>query len=104
MRRLPGHGQLAVVDPVENKTYEITIPTRDDPRKVARASRRPRCRRTSGACSHLWGVENPADPHNPMMDRKGRVWTTSKIREDEPAWCKEGSKNKFAQYYPLHVQ
>jgi hypothetical protein len=25
---------------------------------------------------HVWGSENPADPHNPMMDRKGRLWTT----------------------------
>ena len=51
---------------------------------------------------HLWGLENPADPHNPMMDRKGRVWMTSKIRNEEPAWCREGSSHKFAQYYPLN--
>ena len=36
-----------------------------------------------------------------MMDRKGRVWATSKIRDEEPAFCKEGSSNKFAKYYPL---
>ena len=37
-----------------------------------------------------------------MMDRKGRVWVTSKIRENQdPAWCNEGSRNKFAKYYPL---
>lgn len=96
-----GHGKLSVVDPVENKTYEITIPTRDDPRKVS--SRFPPAAMPSNfwGMRHLWGVENPADPHNPMMDRKGRVWATSKIREDEPAWCKEGSSNKFAKYYPL---
>ena len=96
-----GHGKLSVVDPVENKTYEITIPTRDDPRKVS--SRFPPAAMPSNfwGMRHLWGVENPADPHNPMMDRKGRVWATSKIRENEPDWCKEGSKNKFAQYYPL---
>ena len=50
----------------------------------------------------MWGVENPADPHNPMMDRKGRVWMTSKIRNEEPAFCREGSNQKFAQYYPLN--
>ena len=43
---------------------------------------------------HLWGLENPADPHNPMMDRKGRVWMTSKIRDEEPAWCREGSRQQ----------
>jgi len=96
-----GHGKISAVDPVENKTYEITIPTRDDPRKVS--SRFPPAAMPSNfwGMRHLWGVENPADPHNPMMDRKGRVWNTSKIRENEPDWCKEGSKNKFAQYYPL---
>ena len=36
---------------------------------------------------HLWANPpyNPADPHNPMIDSKGRVWLTSKIRaEPEP--------------------
>ena len=50
---------------------------------------------------HIWGVENPSDPHNPMMDSLGRVWMTSKIRNDQPVWCGEGSDNKFAQYFPL---
>jgi len=37
-----------------------------------------------------------------MMDRKGRVWMTSKIRNEEPAWCREGSNHKFAKFYPLN--
>jgi hypothetical protein len=96
-----GHGRIAVVDPVANTTHEIVIPTRDDPRKVS--SRFPPAAMPSNfwGMRHLWGVENPADPHNPMMDRKGRVWNTSKIRENEADWCKEGSSNKFAKYYPL---
>ena len=36
-----------------------------------------------------------------MLDSKGRVWMTSKIRNEEPAWCKQGSTNKFAEWYPL---
>jgi hypothetical protein len=96
-----GHGKLSVVDPVENKTYEITIPTRDDARKVTSRFPPPAMPSNFWGMRHLWGVENPADPHNPMMDRKGRVWATSKIRDNEPAWCKEGSSNKFAKYYPL---
>ena len=28
----------------------------------------------------LWGPGDPSDPHNPMMDAKGRVWMTSTIR------------------------
>ena len=96
-----GHGKLTVVDPVKNSTYELLIPTRDDPREVS--SRFPPPTRPSNfwGNEHLWGVEHPSDPHNPMMDRKGRVWMTSKIREQEPDWCKQGSENKFAKYYPL---
>lgn len=54
------------------------------------------------------GVEGP---HNPMMDQLGRVWITSTIRAatDQPAFCKEGSSNPFAQFFPMpaagkHVQ
>ncbi len=96
-----GHGRIAVLDPIENSTREIVIPTRDDPRKVSSRFPPPAMPSNFWGMRHLWGLENPADPHNPMMDRKGRVWATSKIREEEAAWCKEGSSNKFAKYYPL---
>jgi hypothetical protein len=96
-----GHGKLTVLDPVENSTHELTIPTREDPRVVQTRFPPPAMPSNFWGMRHLWGVENPADPHNPMMDRKGRVWMTSKIRNDNPAWCREGSNNKFAQYYPL---
>ena len=96
-----GHGKLTVVDPVDNSTYELTIPTREDPRKVSSRFPPPAMPSNFWGMQHIWGLENPADPHNPMMDEKGRVWLTSKIRDDEPAWCKEGASNKFAKYYPL---
>ena len=41
---------------------------------------------------HLWANPpyDPADPHNPMLDSKGRVWMTSKIRSNQdPSWCSE---------------
>ena len=33
--------------------------------------------------ARLWNgpTYDPSDPHNPMMDNKGRVWLTSKIRQ-----------------------
>ena len=97
-----GHGKLTVLDPIENDAYEITIPTREDARQVQSRFPPPAMPSNFWGMKHLWGPENPADPHNPMMDRKGRVWMTSKIRNEEPAWCKEGSSHKFAQYYPLN--
>jgi len=96
-----GHGKLTVLDPIDNSTYELTIPTREDARKVSSRFPPPAMPSNFWGTQHLWGLENPADPHNPMMDRKGRVWMTSKLRNEEPAWCKEGSDNKFARYYPL---
>jgi hypothetical protein len=96
-----GHGKLTVLDPVENDTWEITIPTREDPRIVSSRFPQPAMPSNFWGYEYLWGPENPADPHNPMLDQKGRVWLTTKIRNDEPAWCQEGSDNKFAEYYPL---
>jgi hypothetical protein len=96
-----GHGKLTVLDPIDNDAYEITIPTREDARKVQSRFPPPAMPSNFWGMKHLWGLENPADPHNPMMDRKGRVWMTSKIRNEEPAWCREGSSHKFARYYPL---
>jgi hypothetical protein len=44
--------------------------------------------------------DNPAGPHNPMLDEHGRVWITTTIRASaNPSHCKEG--NKFAEYFPL---
>ncbi len=96
-----GHGKLEVLNPNTNLTYELTIPTLEDPRKISSRFPPPAKPSNFWGMKYLWGTENPADPHNPMMDSKGRVWLTSKVRENEAAWCKQGSDNKFAQYYPL---
>lgn len=98
-----GHGTLNVVDPVTNDSYKMVIPTREDPRVVKTRFPAPGNPSNFWGMEWLWGLENPADPHNPMMGPDGRVWLTSKIRNDEPAWCMEGSKNKYAQYYPLRT-
>ena len=87
-----GHGQLVVLDPNENKTFALDIPTREPREKVP--SRFPAPNRPSlhWGNEHLWANPpyNPADPHNPMLDSKGRVWMTSKIRSNQdPSWCNE---------------
>lgn len=84
------------VDPVRNTTGEVEIPTRDvdlpRPRSVP---------------SPYWGEENiaggPAAPRSGVMDEQGRVYVASTIRaaENQPAWCREGSDNRYAQYFPL---
>jgi hypothetical protein len=101
-----GHGQLVVVDPKENSTYSIDIPTREDKLKVPSRFPKPAVPSLHWGDEHLWANPpyNPADPHNPMLDSKGRVWTTSKIRgREEPKWCNDASLgNKSADWFPLN--
>jgi hypothetical protein len=97
-----GHGQLVVLDQADNSASSIDIPTRDPKDKVP--SRFPAPIRPSffWGDEHLWSNPpyDPADPHNPMIDSKGRVWLTSKIRGNtEPAWCSDPS-NKYADWFP----
>ncbi len=37
------------------------------------------------------------------MDSRGRVWVTARTRapQEQPAFCKDGSINKFAKYFPI---
>jgi len=97
-----GHGALVILDQADNSQYSIDIPERESKDKVP--SRFPSPNRPSffWGNEHLWANPpyNPADPHNPMMDSKGRVWITSKIRgNQEPAWCSDPS-NKYAEWFP----
>ena len=93
--------ELAILDPVTHLATNLKIPLRVDPETVpgmiARSMPEP---------SRFWGEDlvwnDPANPHNPMMDAKGRVWMTSAIRNRaNPDWCKDGSDNPYAQYFPL---
>ena len=91
---------LAVLDPATNSTKMLPIPARVD-RSTMPAS----YSQTYDNPSRLTTLNrfNPVDPHNPMLDSQGRVWYTAHVRNaaDQPAWCKEGSDNKYAQYFPL---
>jgi hypothetical protein len=98
-----GHGTLVMLDPATHRAEEIEIPTRAPRAEVP--SRFPRPNRPSlwWGEEHLWANPpyNPADPHNPMMDGRGRVWLTSKIRPNQdPAWCSDPA-NRFAAWFPL---
>jgi hypothetical protein len=100
-----GHGQLVAMNPKENSTFALDIPTREPREKVP--SRFPAPNRPSlhWGNEHLWGNPpyDPADPHNPMVDSKGRVWMTSKIRANQdPPWCSD-PVNKYADWFPLRT-
>jgi hypothetical protein len=98
-----GHGTLDYVDIKTNTAGSLEIPTRAPRASVP--SRFPKPNRPS----LFWGDEwlwsnppyNPADPHNGMIDSKGRVWMTSKLRPDNnPTWCNDG-KSAYSDWYPL---
>ena len=93
--------ELAILDPVTNLSTNLKVPLRVDPETVPGM-----IARSMPAPSRFFGDEliwnDPANPHNPMMDQKGRVWMTSAIRNrSNPDYCKEGSDNPYAQYFPL---
>ena len=86
---------LAVLDPRENATSLIKIPSNAPPID------------TDTAASPYWGNEKiwqrSADPRSVAMDSHGHVWVTARIRapQEQPAFCKDGSINKFAKYFPM---
>ena len=93
--------ELAILDPVTHVATNLEVPLRADPTTV-----RPMIAGSMQVPSRFYGEEliwnDPANPHNPMMDQKGRVWMTSAIRSRaNPEWCQEGSDNKYARYYPM---
>ncbi len=77
-----GHGTLVVLDPNTNETSEIEIPTRQARAEVPSRFTPPNPPSLWWGSERLWNgpTYNTADPHNPMLDSKGRVWLTSKIR------------------------
>ena len=94
---------LVWVDPNTNEAREVRLPVRDTP---SEGDFRSYIQQNMPNPSLYFADEliwnNPGNPHNPMMDVQGRVWMTHQIRgPGNPAWCREGSTNRFAQYYPL---
>ncbi|MBW2274969.1 MAG: carboxypeptidase regulatory-like domain-containing protein [Deltaproteobacteria bacterium] len=47
--------------------------------------------------------EGSAQPHNPMLDQDGRLWqtTVNRDQEQQPDWCTDGAKNRYARFFPL---
>ena len=89
---------LPVLEPLAHTVTEVTHPVRDPETPSSRSN-------PFGPSAH-WGPEPIWDSrtlaHNPMMDERGRVWFTSRIRPaDNPAFCKQGSDHPSANAFPL---
>ena len=96
-----GNDYLLVTDPNEHHSTMLKIPLRVDRSTV------PSMFRTEGFKAWrdfgeqaVWN--DPANPHNPMLDESGRVWLTTRVRAPEnPDWCLGGSSHPSARYFPV---
>jgi hypothetical protein len=87
-----------VLDPVKHSAAEVKHPVRDP--------KTPSHRADPMAPSPYWGAQpiwdSQTSTHNQMMDEKGRVWATARIRPPEnPDYCKKGSAHPSAKVFPL---
>ena len=77
------------------------------PRSKCRCAipRRPTSKNNGMAPSPYWGEEaiwdSQTSMHNPMMDEKGRVWFTSRVRQSaNPDFCQQGLRSSFGEAVP----
>jgi hypothetical protein len=87
-----------VLDPEKHVASEVKHPVRDP--------QTPSHRRDPMAPSPYWGAEpiwdSQTSTHNQMMDAKGRVWATARIRPAaNPDWCRKDSSHPSAQVAPI---
>src|SRR5262249_22767124 len=89
------HELVFWADPLEPGAGQSPIPTRvplPPARPVAVAS-------PYWGDGVIWDAVGVA--RSGAMDEQGRVWFATKMRpNDNPAYCRAGSSNKFAQYFP----
>jgi hypothetical protein len=89
-----------ILDPVKHKTTRVRMPVRDP--------NTPSSKRNPMLPSPYWGADpiwdSQTSMHNPMLDEKGRVWFTSRVRApDNPAFCKRGSDHPSAKLTPVET-
>jgi hypothetical protein len=91
--------KFPTLNPVTHEVGFIEIPIPDDvPSTIDDPIFQP---------SPYWGNEAIWDSqsvtHNPMMDHLGRVWFTSRVKQNaNPDFCREGSAHPSAQLSPIN--
>ncbi|MGA7348215.1 MAG: carboxypeptidase regulatory-like domain-containing protein, partial [Pseudolabrys sp.] len=96
---------MPILDPKTNKVSFFKMPVRDPEMPVSLGPGHAGTVKPL-ADSPYWGGEvlwdTRANNHNSMFDKQGRVWLAATVRGmDNPAWCKKGSNNLYAQVFPL---
>jgi hypothetical protein len=90
---------VPVLDPVAHRAYEIKHPYRDP--KTPSAADLPAGPSVYWGDAPIW--DGHTSIHNPIIDEKGRVWFTARIRPAaNPDYCKQGSTLPSAKVAPLN--
>ena len=89
---------VPVLDPAANTASQVLHPVRDPAT--------PSTKTNMMAPSPHWGADPIWDSktlnHNPMMDERGRVWFTPRVRPNaNPDFCKAGSSHPSAKAFPI---
>ena len=87
-----------VLDPVNHRATQVKMLVRDPAT--------PSSKNNPMTPSPYWGDERIWDSqtsmHNPMLDEKGRVWFTSRVRPPaNPDFCRKGSDHPSAKLTPI---
>jgi hypothetical protein len=90
--------QFPVLDPNTHTATSVKHPVRDPKTHSSKSDpMQP---------SPYWGAQPPWDSqtslHNPIMDEKGRVWFTARVRPfANPDFCRKGSIHPSAKVFPM---
>ncbi len=107
--RLNPHGKLygapeestdfiPILDPVRHTATEVKHPVRDPNTPSSKAA--PMNPSPYWGDQPIW--DSQTSMHNPMMDEKGRIWFTARVRPPaNPEFCKKGSSHPSAKVFPL---
>jgi len=90
--------RVPVLDPVTHKVTELVHPVRDPKTPSSKTS--PMQPSPHWGDKPIW--DSKTSIHNPIMDEKGRVWFTARVRHpNNPDFCKKGSNHPSAKVFPL---
>jgi hypothetical protein len=89
---------VPVLEPARHTASQVLHPVRDPAT--------PSTKTNMMAPSPYWGAEPIWDSktlnHNPMMDERGRVWFTPRVRPNaNPDFCRAGSSHPSAKVFPI---
>ena len=95
---------IVTVDPMKNAKGFIKVPLKNENERKEIPTWSPQAQEYA---SPVWGDEiiwnDPVTPALPMMDGQGHVWFNAVTRKaaSQPAYCKAGSNNPFAKFWPI---